>query len=304
MFAALMNPKLANFLDRAWDSSTDWLLSNGLPLIMTLVVTLVALNLSGFMIDRVGKAILKGIQPGTNPRLVQRSTTLTHILRSTVRAIIAFAGVMMALSEIGINITPILASAGIAGLAVGFGAQSLVKDVITGFFILLEDQYGVGDIIEIDGKMGTVEKMNLRITQVRTLDGSLITIPNGTVSQVSNMSKEWARALVEVNVPLDTDIDRALAIMLEEGVKLREERPHLLIEAPEAPGVVNFAESAVTLRVMVKTAPLEQWAVGREWRRRIKAAFDREGIEIAVPHRVYKVQSDAEHKAFKAGLSS
>ncbi|MNK32475.1 putative MscS family protein YkuT [compost metagenome] len=304
MFAALMNPKLAQFLDRAWEATSDWVLTNGVPLVLTLAFTLIALKLSGFMIDRIGKAILSGIQPGTNPRMVQRSTTLTHILHSTIRTLIAFAGLMMALSEVGINITPILASAGIAGLAVGFGAQSLVKDVITGFFILLEDQYGVGDLVDIDTKIGIVEKMNLRITQLRSLDGSLITVPNGAVSLVSNMSKEWARALVEVNVPMETDIDRALALMLEEGVKLREERPHLLIEAPEAPGVVNFAEYAVTLRVMVKTAPLEQWAVGREWRRRIKAAFDREGIEIAVPHRVYRVHNEAEAKALKAHLGS
>jgi small conductance mechanosensitive channel len=304
VFAALMNPKLAQFLDRAWDSTLEWLLTNGLPLVMTLVVTLVALKFSGFMIERIGKAILSGIQPGTNPRMVQRSTTLTHILDSTLRALIAFAGIMMALSEVGINITPILASAGIAGLAVGFGAQSLVKDVITGFFILLEDQYGVGDIVDIGGKVGTVEKMNLRITQLRSLDGSLITIPNGAVSLVSNMSKEWARALVEVNITYETDVDHALALMLNEGVKLREDWPHLLIEAPEAPGVVNFADSAMTLRVMVKTAPLEQWAVGREWRRRIKAAFDREGINIAVPHRVYRVQNDGEARALKASLGS
>jgi len=256
------------------------------------------------MIERIGNAILSGIQPGTNPRMVQRSTTLTHILHSTVRALIAFAGVMMALSEVGINITPILASAGIAGLAVGFGAQSLVKDVVSGFFILLEDQYGVGDIVEIGTKVGTVEKMNLRITQLRTLDGSLITIPNGSVSQVSNMSKEWARALVDVNVTYGTDVDHALALMIDEGVKLREERPHLLIEAPEALGVQNFAESAMTLRVMVKTAPLEQWAIAREWRRRIKAAFEREGIEIAVPHRIYQFKTDADARTLKAALDS
>ncbi len=304
MFAALMNPKLAQFLDRAWDSTSEWVLSNGFPLIMTLAITALALKLSDFLSDRVGKAILSGIQPGSNPRMVQRSATLSQILHSTARALIAFAGIMMALSEVGINITPILASAGIAGLTVGFGAQSLVKDVITGFFILLEDQYGVGDIVEIGDKVGTVEKMNLRITQLRNLDGSLITIPNGAVSLVSNMSKEWARALVEVNITLETDVDHALALMLEEGVKLREDWPHLLIEAPEAPGVVNFAEYAVTLRVMVKTAPLEQWAVGREWRRRIKAAFDREGINIAVPHRVYRVQNDDEARALKAGLGT
>lgn len=304
MIAALIHPKLLQFFERAWDAISEWLLTNGLPLVLTIILTGLALKLSSFMIRRIGAAIQKGIPPGKSARSAQRATTLNYIMGSTLKAVILFAGIMMALSEIGINITPILASAGIAGLAVGFGAQSLVKDVITGFFIIMEDQYGVGDIVEIDGKMGTVEKMNLRITQLRNLDGSVITVPNGAVSLVSNMSKEWARAVVEVNVPFEVDVDYALAVMLEEGVKLREEQPDLLIEEPTAPGVVNFAESALTLRVMVKTAPLEQWGVGREWRRRIKARFDREGIEIAVPHRIYKVKSDSEARELKATLGN
>ena len=304
MLAATTQTKLSLFLDRAWDLTSAWVLSNGLPLILTMALTIVAIKLADFLSTRIGAAIVSGIPPGSNPRMAQRSATLTQILHSTTRTLIGFAGIMMALSELGINITPILASAGIAGLAVGFGAQSLVKDVITGFFILLEDQYGVGDLVEIGDKSGTVEKMNLRITQLRNLDGSLVTIPNGSVAMVSNHSKEWARALVDVNVTLESDVDRALSLMLEAGMTLHADWPHLLIEAPVVVGVQNFAESAVTLRVMVKTAPLEQWVVAREWRRRIKAAFDREGIDIAVPHRVYRVKSDADAQALKAELGS
>ncbi len=302
MLSAAMNPKLSQFLDRAWDSGSEWILSNGFPLLFTMGITYLALRLSGFLIDRIGRAIQSGFPPTGSVRVVQRTTTLTQILRSTIKTLILFAGVMMALSEVGINVTPILASAGIVGLAVGFGAQSLVKDVITGFFVLLEDQYGVGDVVTIGDKSGVVERMNLRITQLRNLDGSLITIPNGSVSVVSNQSKEWARAVVDVGISYDANIDHALAVMLDEGMKLRLEWPAHLIEAPEALGVQNFADSSITLRVMVKTAPLEQWKVAREWRRRIKEAFDREEIEIPFPQRVYRVKTDAEARALKAGL--
>lgn len=304
MFAAAMNPKLAQFLDQAWDKGLDWLLANGLPLILTIGVTILALKAASFLIDKVGKAIQVGFPAGSGPRMAQRTTTLTYILGSTAKTVIVFAGGLMALSEIGINVTPILASAGIVGLAVGFGAQSLVKDVITGFFILLEDQYGVGDAVTIGDKSGTVEKMNLRITQLRTLEGALITIPNGSVAVVSNQSKEWARAVVDVGVSYEANLDHALAVMLDEGMKLRTEWPDSVIEAPEAHGVQSFADSSVMLRVVVKTAPLDQWKVAREWRRRIKAAFDREGLDIPFPQRVFRVKTEAEAKEVKETLGS
>ncbi len=189
MFAALMNPKLAQFLDNAWDKGLDWLLVNGISLCMTIVIMLLALKVSSVLVDQIGKAIQSGLPSSKRARAVQRSTTLTQILSSTVKAVILFAGTLMALSEVGINVTPILASAGVVGLAVGFGAQSLVKDVVSGFFILLEDQYGIGDSVTISGHTGVVETMNLRITQLRHEDDSLITIPNGLVAVVSNQSK-------------------------------------------------------------------------------------------------------------------
>jgi small conductance mechanosensitive channel len=190
---------------------------------------------------------------------------------------------------VGINITPILASAGVVGLAVGFGAQSLVKDVISGFFILFEDQYGVGDVVDIDGKSGLVERMNLRITQLRNTAGELITIPNGSIKIVSNRSKEWARAVLEIGVAYDADVDHVLNVMVEEGRKLREERPNDVLELPEVAGIQAFEESSIRLRVIMKTAPLQQWGIASEWRRRLKVAFEREGIEIPFPQRVLKV---------------
>ncbi len=189
MFAALMNPKLAQFLDQAWDKGLDWVLVHGISLCMTLVLTLVALKVSRLLIDHLGKVIQSGLPSSKRARGAQRTSTLTQILGSTVKTVVLFAGTLMALTEVGINVTPILASAGVVGLAVGFGAQSLVKDVVSGFFILLEDQYGIGDSVTVSGHTGVVETMNLRITQLRDPDGSLITIPNGLVAIVSNRSK-------------------------------------------------------------------------------------------------------------------
>ena len=193
MLAAMMNPKLAQALDQVWDRSLDWALDNGISLIMTLGLTLAALKLSGLMTAQLSRALQTGLPPTRSARTAQRTSTLTQILGSTVKAVISFAGIMMALSELGINVTPILASAGVVGLAVGFGAQSLVKDVVSGFFILLEDQYGIGDQVTIAGHSGVIETMNLRITQVRDTDGALITIPNGSVGIVSNQSKGEAK---------------------------------------------------------------------------------------------------------------
>lgn len=184
-----MNPKLSQVFENAWDKSLDGLIAHGPSLLLILLITSLALKLSGMAIGQFSKALQHGLPPGMPARSVQRAKTLTQILSSTVRAVILFAGTLMALTEIGINITPILASAGVVGLAVGFGAQSLVKDVVSGFFILLEDQYGVGDAVTISGHTGTVVTMNLRITQLRHEDGSLISIPNGLVSIVSNRSK-------------------------------------------------------------------------------------------------------------------
>ncbi|MNR89343.1 putative MscS family protein YkuT [compost metagenome] len=189
MFAALMNPKLAQFLDNAWDKGMDWLLLHGISLVMTLAIMMLALKISSVLIDQIGKALQAGLPLSKRARAAQRTGTLTQILSSTVKTVILFAGSLMALSEVGINVTPILASAGVVGLAVGFGAQSLVKDVVSGFFILLEDQYGMGDAVTISGHSGVVVGMNLRITQLRDADGSLITIPNGLVAIVANQSK-------------------------------------------------------------------------------------------------------------------
>jgi small conductance mechanosensitive channel len=200
-------------------------------------------------------------------------------MRGAAQASICVIGLMVLLGQLGLNITPILASAGIIGIAVGFGAQSLVKDIFAGFLVLLENQYGVGDVIKIGETTGSVERLTLRATWIRGLDGALTTIPNGSINQVSNLSSEWSRAVLDVEVAYDEDLDRAMRVILETARQMKEEMPHEIIDEPAMLGVDKMTSESIMLRLAVKTAPTRQADIGRELRRRIKLAFDREAIK-------------------------
>ena len=183
-------------------------------------------------------------------------------------------------SELGFDIGPILASAGIAGLAIGFGAQSLVKDVISGFFILFEDQYGVGDVVKIGDLSGVVERMTLRVTVLRNLEGQVHVIPNGNIHNVTVMTKDWSRAVVDVTVSYKEKIDRVCQILQKVGDQLQREWPDRILERPQVLGIEELGADGVRIRLIAKTPPLKQWDVMREWRKRIKEEFDRQGIEF------------------------
>ena len=216
----------------------------------------------------------------------KRAQTLGRILQSSALAIIVGVGVMMLLDEFGINIMPIITGAGIAGLAFGFGAQNLVRDVISGFFFILEDQVRVGDVAVINGTGGLVEAINLRTMVLRDLDGVVHVFPNGAITQVSNMTKEWSRSVIDVGVAYKENVDHVMKVLDEIGNELCSDEAFkpLILDKLEVLGVDDFGESQVTIKVMIKTLPLKQWAVGRELRRRIKNTFDRKGIEIPFPH--------------------
>jgi small conductance mechanosensitive channel len=194
----------------------------------------------------------------------------------------------MILGELGIQLGPLLATAGIGALAIGVGAQSLVKDVISGFFIILENQYRVGDAIEVAGVSGLVESVSLRKTVLRDLEGRVHTIPNGAIKIVSNLSKEWARSVLDVNISYRENIDQVIDLLSEIGQELGSEEPYqsATLEPLQILGVERFGESHLSIRIMVKTAPLKQWEVGRELRKRIKNRFDEKGIQIPYPHRI------------------
>lgn len=217
----------------------------------------------------------------------KRAATLTGILRTIALTAIWAIVIVESLQVVGLDVAPILAGAGILGLAVGFGAQNLVRDLISGFFIILEDQIRLGDVAVINGTGGLVETITFRTISLRDFSGVVHTFPNGAINTLSNMSKDWSAFVLDMGVAYKEDTDRVVAVMQAVGEELRHDQQlgSLMIEPIEVVGVENFADSAVTIRARIKTKPLEQWKVGREYRRRLKKAFDAQGIEIPFPHR-------------------
>jgi len=219
----------------------------------------------------------------TSLRAEQRITALTSVLRSVLTFVIFLIAGFLILGEIGLEIGPLLAGAGIIGVALGFGAQSLVKDFLSGLFILVEDQFGVGDIVDLDQETsGTVEAVSLRTTRLRAVDGTVWYVPNGEIRRVGNKSQHWSRALLDIDVAYETDIEHAKSVIKQVADGLWQERDDI-IEEPEVWGVETLGPNSVVIRLVVKTLPSDQYAISRELRQRLKAAFDAEGIEIPYP---------------------
>jgi len=216
----------------------------------------------------------------------KRVQTLARLLALTSDVLIMGIGVLMILRQVDVDITPILTGAGIIGLAVGFGAQNLVRDVISGFFLILENQVRVGDVASINGKSGLVEAIRLRTIVLRALDGTVHVIPNGAITELSNMTKDFSFAVVDVGVAYKEDVDRVMAVLRELGASLRQDPAWTpaILDALEVLGLDRFGDSAVIIKIRMKTMPSQQWAVARELRRRIKRVFDEQGIEIPFPH--------------------
>jgi small conductance mechanosensitive channel len=211
----------------------------------------------------------------------RRAETLGSVLTNAARVLVVAFFLLMTLQEFGVNIGPLVAGAGVAGVALGFGAQSLVKDVISGFFFLMENQFGVGDIINVDDKhVGTVERMTLRITQLRDAEGRAHFVPNGSIVRVVVLSKDFARALVDVEVDLSTDPDQAFEVLREVGRSLHADRPYQVLEPLEVKGIETLGPNGFVIRTLTKTGPGAQWDVARELRRRILLAFREAGIQI------------------------
>jgi len=254
-----------------------WVGSRGLSVLFVLVLTYAAYRLVDVLAARFK------VEEGPFDRQRVRKETLANVVQSTLKGVVITIGVLTALANLGINVGALIAGAGIAGLAVSFAAQNLVRDVINGFFILLEDQYGVGDIIKVGDVAGGVERMNLRLTVLRDLEGKVHFIPNGQINQVTVMSRDWSRALVDA---YKEDVDRVIAVVEDEALKLYSDwRERFTDEPPQVLGVNELGDNAVVIRVLFTTKPKEQWAVAREFNRRIKKRFDAEGIEIPFPQR-------------------
>ncbi len=227
-------------------------------------------------------------------RTRQRAQTLGALLRSAASLVIYSIAAMMALSEFGVDLGPLIASAGIVGVAIGFGAQSLVRDFLSGIFMLVEDQFGVGDIVDVGEAAGVVEEVKLRTTKIRDVNGTLWHIPNGEIRRVANKSQEWARAVLDVEVSYDTDLGHASEVIKRVADEVwREQIPEAtILEEPEIWGVEELGASGISIRLVVKVDPSEQWMTARILRRRIKDAFDAEGIEIPFPQRVVWLRTE------------
>ena len=225
----------------------------------------------------------------------QRANTIGTVLRSALAVVIAAILIVMALDMVGLPVAPLIASAGIVGVAFGFGAQSLVKDLLSGLFMLIEDQYGVGDVVDLGPASGTVEEVGLRSTRLRSLDGTVWYIPNGEVLRVGNMTRLWSRALIEVRLGYETDLDAAREAMLDAVAAARAANPDVdaaILADPEVPGIESFDYYSVSVRLLIQVAPVKQWAVMRAVRLEMRRIFAERGIRMAVPDQTLIVDPD------------
>jgi small-conductance mechanosensitive channel len=284
---------------------TDWerMISSGLRLLLTLVLLWIVVSVVKVLLRRLEQRLvaLAATRGEVPTEAKKRAETLVRLLRQGVLVVVWLIGGLVALREIGLEIGPILASVGVAGLAIGFGAQNLVKDVISGFFLILENQVRVGDVAIVNGTGGLVERLSFRTIVLRDLQGTVHVFPNGSINTLANMTQTWSAFVFDIGVAYKEDVDRVIPILRRVGEEMRadEQFGPSILEDIEIFGVDEFADSAVVIKGRIKTVPIKQWDVGREYRRRIKQAFDREGVEIPFPHRTLYFGEQAENPLAK-----
>lgn len=261
----------------------EWMLSSGLQILLVIVLTLIVLRLARFVSQKVFSPFVKR---ANDEEAVKRSDTLSSVLRYILSTAILVTSILIILDELGIEIGPLLAAAGVVGLAIGFGAQSLVKDMISGFFILMEDQIRVNDVVQISGRGGLVEKINLRMTVLRDLAGNVHYIPNGQIDIVTNMTKDYSRYVFDIGVAYRENVDEVIEVIktVDDSLRRDDDFSDDILEPIEILGLDKFADSAIVIKVRTKTKPIKQWRVAREFNRRLKMEFDKQNIEIPFPH--------------------
>jgi small conductance mechanosensitive channel len=277
-------------IDR-WADRLGTLLEPGIRAVIILLLAWLAVRVARLVIRR-GVARLLSSRRATDREFATRLRTLTSLAESATRLIVWILAGLTILAVFGVPIGPLLASAGVAGLAVGLGAQTLIRDIIAGIFIVLEDQFHVGDVITVNAISGQVESLTLRYTVLRTLDGAYVVIPNGEIRIVQNLSRDWARAVIDVAVTPEEDVDRVVAVLrdLLGGLPNDPVLGPLVLEPGEVLGVEAIAPQQATVRLAVKTRPLEQWRVARELRRRILLALREAGVSVPYPRTVTIIQ--------------
>lgn len=261
------------------------------------LITYVTIRLSYALIDRFASTLISSsafLTPESSERLQLRVSTFSGVTKSIATFICVGVGILLALVSLGIDIVPLLAGASLVGVAVSLASQSLIKDAINGFLIILEDQYALGDVINVGNVEGLVENLNLRITQLRDSEGRLITIPNSEIKVVANLSSRWSRADLTIPIAYQADIEKALKLIESIGFEMDKDPQwqRQILETPQVLGIDQFGDRGLIIRVWIKTQPLKQWDVAREFRRRLKVALDQAGISISVPQQAIWVNDD------------
>lgn len=296
-----MNEVALQYTEKYTDLVIPWLLTSGLKIVLIVIGALV---LNKVVTSFIEKAVRIAVRPdGISSKEAEekRENTLIQIFSTTANiALLTITGLMV-LQEFGVEIAPILAAAGIVGLAFGFGGQYLIRDIISGLFIILENQYRIGDVVSFDNASGTVQEISLRKTTLRDLDGTVHHIPHGEIKKVSNLSKDFSRINLDIGVGYSSNLEHVIAVINRTGTELSEDIlwQEYIILAPQFLRVNDFADSSIMLKILGETLPSKQWEVAGELRKRLKVAFDREGIEIPFPQMVVHQTKKPEKETVK-----
>ena len=276
-----------SYWESIWEAMINWGINTGPKLIIILILFFISIKLIRIIITRFQKRLYNLYEERGDNEGKKRVVTLSELLKTSLLVVLYIIFTLVILGQFGLNIAPLLAGAGIVGLAIGFGAQELVRDVISGFFMILENQIRVGDVVNINGTGGLVEKIEVRTITLRDFSGIVHIFQNGKINALSNMTKEWSAMVFDIGVAYKEDPDQVIEVVNKVGNQLQEDEEFgaNIIEPIEVVGVDRFGESEIVIKARLKTKPGTQWATGRAFRKKLKYAFDQEGIEIPFPHR-------------------
>ena len=271
-----------------FQNSTPWLLNHGVKIAVIIIAAYLIRRFAVIFIEKIIRKVIVADHFLSKEAEKKRENTLIRIFSGTLGIVIWLLAVLMILQEAGIAIGPLLATAGIAGLAFGFGGQYLIRDLISGLFIIMENQYRVGDVVCFDGTCGLVEDISMRMTTLRDLDGVVHHIPHGEIKKVSNLTKYFARVNLNIGVAYNSDLEHVISVVNKVGQELANdpEWKNFILKPPQFLRVEDFGDSAIIIKILGETKPIKQWDVAGELRKRLKIAFDKEGIEIPFPQRV------------------
>ena len=279
---------MQNFIQSFVQNATPWFLDHGVKVFSIIVSALIIQRFTGIFIEKSVRRLVVPSRFLSKEAERKREDTLIRIFTTSVEILLWMLVGLMGLSELGFAVGPLIAAAGVAGLAFGFGGQYLIRDLISGLFIIMENQYRIGDVVCFDSTCGLVEDISLRMTTLRDMDGTVHHVPHGEVKQVSNLSKNFSRVNLNIGIAYNADLEHVIAVVNRVGMELSNDPnwKDMIIAPPQFLRVDDFGDSAIVIKILGDTQPIKQWDVTGELRKRIKIAFDKEGIEIPFPQRV------------------